>query len=63
MKSLVDLDDLAKLVLERFQNSSGVRLTLLKAGERILVNRDGTRRILPFNLLMDKDPPGVGRLA
>jgi hypothetical protein len=51
---------LAQAVFERFQVSSGVRATLLVGSEdrdRIeLLRRDGKRRILPFNLLMDRDP-------
>ena len=52
-------ENLARLVAERFENSSGVRPTLLSATEnrrRVeLLRRDGSRRIMPFNLLMDKD--------
>ena len=51
--------DLGRLVMQRFETSSGVRPTLLRAttdGQaRELLRRDGSRRILPFNLLMDKD--------
>jgi hypothetical protein len=61
--SLVDLDELAKLVLERFQSSSGVRPTLLKAGQRVLLYRDGSRRIFPFNLLLDRDPEAASAAA
>lgn len=51
--------DLGRLVLERFEASSGVRPTLLRDNQlhRDLLRRDGTRRILPFSLLLDKDPP------
>lgn len=53
--------DLGRLVFERFQASSGVRATLLAGGElgeqTELLRRDGRRRILPFNLLLDRDPP------
>jgi hypothetical protein len=55
-------------VLRRFEDSSGVRATLLCATEgeaRIeLCRRDGQQRILPFNLLVDSDPPvGPSRRA
>jgi hypothetical protein len=52
-------DHLAGLVLDRFDSSSGVRPTLLRAPDRdgmILLRRDGRRRIFPFNLLFDADP-------
>lgn len=54
---------LAELILERFERSSGVRPTLLGVRNRTLIRRDGSRRILPFNLLMDVDAPGFDRLA
>jgi hypothetical protein len=50
------MQHVAELVLARFERSSGVRATLLRVGNRDLVRRDGSRRILPFNLLMDVDP-------
>jgi hypothetical protein len=56
-------DELASLVLNRFERSSGVRPTLLQFGEEIGLLRDGRRRILPFNLVMDPDPRGIGRSA
>lgn len=52
-------DHLANLVLDRFNSSSGIRATLLKAPGRdgtILLRRDGRRRLFPFNLLFDADP-------
>lgn len=52
-------DDLATRVLERFESSSGIRPTLLRAPEKdgvTLLRRDGRRRIFPFNLLFDADP-------
>jgi hypothetical protein len=57
------LDDhpLAAPVLEVFQSSSGIRPTLLVDPESPrrspVLKRTGDRRILPFNLLLDKDPP------
>lgn len=57
------LEELAALVLERFERSSGVRPTLLKGGNTTILRRAGERRILPFNLLMDVDPPEVDREA
>jgi hypothetical protein len=56
--STVD-DHLAERVLERFESSSGIRPTLLRAPGRestILLRRDGRRRLFPFNLLFDTDP-------
>jgi hypothetical protein len=50
-------DDYAKLVLDRFERSSGIRPSLVYGGNRVIIRRDGTRRILPFNLLLDADPP------
>jgi hypothetical protein len=48
-------------VLDRLERASGVRATRLSVntaqGVRILVNRDGTRRISPFFMLLDRDPP------
>lgn len=52
-------DQLAQRVLERFQSSSGVRPTLLRApgsDGADLLRRDGSRRLFPFNLLFDADP-------
>lgn len=56
-----EMKELAGLVLGVFERSSGVRPTLLAAGDEILIRRDGSRRILPFNLLMDSDRPGFDR--
>lgn len=56
--STVD-NHLAQRVLERFESSSGIRPTLLRARGRespILLRRDGRRRVFPFNLLFDADP-------
>lgn len=50
------MQQVAELVLARFERSAGVRATLLRVGKRDLIKRDGSRRILPFNLLMDPDP-------
>jgi hypothetical protein len=60
VKSTVD-DKYGKDVLTRFERSSGVRAMLLATthgGKLVeLVRRDGKRRILPFNFLIDADPP------
>jgi hypothetical protein len=58
-----DQDDLAAIILERFEQSSGIRPTLLKVEERTLLFRDGRKRIWPFNLLMDRDSAELGRDA
>jgi hypothetical protein len=58
VSSTVD-DHLAKLVLDRFESSSGNRPALLRSpGPKggTLLRRDGARRIHPFNLLFDADP-------
>jgi hypothetical protein len=57
------MEEIAGLVLDRFERSSGVGATLLKGGERTVLLRDGRRRILPFNLLLDRDPPLLDREA
>lgn len=53
---------LASLVLERTEASAGVRATLLRgemAGKRRqLLRRDGSERIPPFNVLLDRDASG-----
>lgn len=54
-------DELAAIVLERFERSSGVRPTLLQIGSRTILRRDGSRRVLPFNLLMDDDDESADR--
>lgn len=58
-----DQDDLAGIILERFERSSGIRPTLLKVGDQTLVKRDGSARIWPYNLLMDADRAEFGRHA
>lgn len=50
------MQQVAEFVVARFERSAGVRATLLRVGRRDLILRDGSRRILPFNLLMDPDP-------
>ena len=58
VESAVD-DELAKLVLDRFESSSGNRPTLLKtpgSNGLPLIRRDGRRRVQPYNLLFDADP-------
>lgn len=56
-----EMEELAGLVLNRLDDSSAVRPTLLVGGKHRLLYRDGRRRILPFHLLMDADPRPVGR--
>ena len=58
-----DQDELAAVVLERFERSSGVRPTLLQIGSRTVLRRDGSRRVLPFNLLMDVDDESADRYS
>lgn len=58
-----DMDDVARLVIERFERSSGVRATLLYGAHKEILRRDGSRRILPFNLLLDADPREFERSA
>jgi hypothetical protein len=58
-----DADEVAALVFDTFERSSGVRPTLLRVGSRTLLQRIGEQRILPFNLLMAADPPGLDRQA
>jgi hypothetical protein len=53
--------EFASLVLDRFERSSGVRATLLHGGRQELIRRDGKKRIVPFNLLLDADPTGFDR--
>jgi hypothetical protein len=53
-------EDFARLVLGRVEASAAVRATLLRVGGLDLVRRDGLRPILPFNLIMDADPTGIG---
>jgi hypothetical protein len=54
-------DRSAAYILHRFERSAGVRATLMRVGARDLIVRDGSRRVLPFNLLMDVDPEEFGR--
>jgi hypothetical protein len=61
VESMVD-NRMAELVLDRTEASAAVRATLLR-GEirrkrRTILRRDGTERILPFNLILDRDPVG-----
>jgi hypothetical protein len=55
--------EFASLVLDRFERSSGVRATLLHGGHQEIVRRDGGKRIVPFNLLLDADPVDFDRNA
>jgi hypothetical protein len=61
VRSSVSEED-ASFVIKRFERSSGLRPVLLTAttseGTIELLRRDGSRRILPFNLLMSEDPGG-----
>lgn len=54
-------DEVAGMIFSAFEQSSGVRPTLLRAGTRTLLHRIGQQRILPFNLLLSPDPEGIGR--
>jgi hypothetical protein len=56
-------DDLATLVLDLFERSSGVRATLLQVRGQKLLLRDGSVRFFPFSLLMAPDPEPLGRHA
>jgi len=58
-----EYEGLAGLILDRFERSSGVRPVELYGGQRLILRRDGSRRIIPFNLLLDADPPQYGRGA
>lgn len=56
-------DEFAKTVLERMEASSGVRATVLygriRGKRRQILLRDGSERIPPFFLLVDRDPTGL----
>jgi len=58
-----EYEDLAGVILDRFERSSGVRPVALYGGQRLILHRDGSRRIFPFNLLLDADPPQYARRA
>jgi hypothetical protein len=58
VRSLID-DELATQVMSMFERSSGVRPLILRAEGQELLRRDGRRRILPYNLVMEPDPPGI----
>ncbi len=55
-------DELAGLVLARTEASSGVRATLvrglIRGKRRQVLRRDGSDRIPPVNLILDRDLPG-----
>lgn len=56
--------ELGRLVLDVFERASGVRATLLRVkspggARRTLVLRDGSRRLSPFNLMLDRDLPAA----
>jgi hypothetical protein len=58
--------DFARSVMRRFDDSSGVRPMLLvdqsdraRSGSLELLRRDHRARILPFNFVIDVDPPGA----
>jgi len=66
--SLVD-HPFAEKILEIVEESSGVRPTLIvhpegtrQRRQRVLF-RDGQRRLFPFNLVLDRDPPGIREAA
>ncbi len=56
-------EDVARGVLQRVEQSAGVRPTILrvptKHGMRDLINRGGEQRIVPFGLVLDSDPEWV----
>jgi hypothetical protein len=68
---VVSLEDhhLADRIFDAFEDSTGVRPTLLldphgiRGKRQTLLFRDGSRRIFPFNLLIDRDPPAMRRFA
>lgn len=56
--------ELGRTVFDVFERSSGVRATLLRVkspggGRRTLVVRNGSRRLSPFNLMLDGDLPAA----
>ncbi len=60
------LDDaFAEAIFERTETSSGVRAILvrgmIRGRPRVLLRRDGSERIAPFNLLLDRDPAPLRR--
>jgi hypothetical protein len=59
--SVPGADEAAGMIFRAFEQSSGVRPTLIRAGDRTLLHRIGQQRILPFNLLLAPDPEGLGR--
>lgn len=54
-------DDFAALVLRMFEQSSGVRPTIIEFDKTVALLRDGQRPILPFNLVLARDPRGLDR--
>ncbi|HEX8750126.1 MAG TPA: hypothetical protein VF732_03355, partial [Nitrospira sp.] len=56
---------LASAIFDAFESSTGIRPSLLldphgtRGKRQQLLLRDGNRRIFPFNLLVDADPPGM----
>jgi hypothetical protein len=57
------IGDIGQLVMKRFERSSGLRPTLMSDPSLVsaapVLDRDGSRRWFPFNLLIDEDPPPV----
>jgi hypothetical protein len=55
-------EEFARLVLSRTESTAGIRATLvrglIKGKPKQLLRRDGTERIAPFNLVLDRDPMG-----
>jgi hypothetical protein len=53
---------IARLIFERTEVSGGVRAAAMRAPirgrQREILRRDGRERILPFNLVLDRDPVG-----
>jgi hypothetical protein len=65
----LDGNPLARKIFDAFESSTGVRPSLLldprgTRGKRPrLLFRDGSRRIFPFNLLIDQDPTDMHDLV
>jgi hypothetical protein len=55
-------ESIARAVFERTETSGGVRAAMMRAPvrgkQRQILRRDGREAILPFNLVLDRDPFG-----
>jgi hypothetical protein len=55
-------DNFARLVLSRTESTAGIRATLVRGvingKSKQVLRRDGSERIAPFNLVLDRDPLG-----